>query len=232
VALLAVEQVVVRFGGVVALDEVDLEVDEGAITGLIGPNGAGKTTLFNVICGLQGTEAGHVRLGDDLLDGRSPHRRARAGISRTFQRLEVFGSMTVRDNVRVAAEVRRSWSKEERRGGLAPLDIADSLLDRVGLAGVADARVDALATAPPVLLLDEPSSGLSEAETDEFGELLTGLIADGLGILLVEHDVELVMRVCERIHVLDFGRIISVGSPVEVQRDRNVQSAYLGTAPA
>jgi branched-chain amino acid transport system ATP-binding protein len=246
VALLAVEQVVVRFGGVVALDEVDLEVDEGAITGLIGPNGAGKTTLFNVICGLQGTEAGHVRLGDDLLDGRSPHRRARAGISRTFQRLEVFGSMTVRDNVRVAAEVRRSWSKEERRGGLAPLDIADSLLDRVGLAGVADARVDALptglarlvevarglATAPRVLLLDEPSSGLSEAETDEFGELLTGLIADGLGILLVEHDVELVMRVCERIHVLDFGRIISVGSPVEVQRDRNVQSAYLGTAPA
>jgi branched-chain amino acid transport system ATP-binding protein len=246
VTLLAVEQVVVRFGGVLALDEVDLEVDEGAITGLIGPNGAGKTTLFNVICGLQGTETGHVRLGDDLLDKRSPHHRARAGIARTFQRLEVFGSMTARDNVRVAVEVRRSWSKEARRHGPAPLDRADELLARVGLTEVADARVDALptglarlvevaralATEPRVLLLDEPSSGLSEAETDDFGALLSGLAADGLAILLVEHDVELVMRVCGRIHVLDFGRIIAVGSPAEVQRDSNVQAAYLGTAPS
>ena len=117
VGLLAVEQVVVQFGGVRALDEVDLDVPPAAITGLIGPNGAGKTTLFNVICGLQPTVAGHVRLGDELLDGRSPHHRARLGIARTFQRLEVFGSMSVRDNVRVAAEVRRTLVAGQPPGG-------------------------------------------------------------------------------------------------------------------
>ena len=243
VGLLEVEHVVVHFGGVRALDEVDLAVPPAAVTGLIGPNGAGKTTLFNVICGLQPVHAGRVRLGDDLLDGRSPHQRARLGISRTFQRLEVFGSMTARDNLRVAAEVRRSWSRSDRRTLPAPGDRAEELLERVGLTEVADARVDALptglarlvevgralATEPRALLLDEPSSGLSESETDLFAELLEGLAAEGLAILLVEHDVELVMRVCERIHVLDFGRIIAVGTPAEVQRDPLVQSAYLGT---
>jgi branched-chain amino acid transport system ATP-binding protein len=244
VALLAVEQVAVQFGGVRALDDVDLDVTDGAITGLIGPNGAGKTTLFNVICGLQSTVTGHVRLGDDVLDGRSPHVRARLGIARTFQRLEVFGSMTVRDNLRVAAEVRRSWSRATRRTDPAPGARADELLERVGLAGVADARVDqlstglarlvevgrALASEPRVLLLDEPSSGLDESETNAFGELLEDLVGDGLAVLLVEHDVDLVMRVCSRIHVLDFGRVIAVGTPEKVQHDVNVQAAYLGTA--
>ena len=243
VALLEVEHVVVRFGGVHALDEVDLGVDAAAVTGLIGPNGAGKTTLFNVICGLQPVHAGHVRLGDDVLDGRSPHQRARLGIARTFQRLEVFGSMTVRDNLRVAAEVRRSWSRSDRRTMPSPGERADQLLERVGLVEVAGARVDALPTGlarlvevgralasePRALLLDEPSSGLSESETDLFADLLEGLAAEGLAVLLVEHDVELVMRVCSRIHVLDFGRIIAVGSPAEVQRNPLVQSAYLGT---
>jgi branched-chain amino acid transport system ATP-binding protein len=246
VALLAVEQVVVQFGGVRALDSVDLTVDPDAITGLIGPNGAGKTTLFNVICGLQATTTGHVRLGDDLLDDERPHRRARLGIARTFQRLEVFGSMTVRDNVRVAAEVRRTWARANRRGGPAPLAKADELLERVGLAGMADERVDslptglarlvevarALAAEPRILLLDEPSSGLDEAETDAFGDLLLDLVGDGLAILLVEHDVDLVMRVCTRIHVLDFGRVIAVGTPEEVQHDPNVQAAYLGSGMA
>ncbi len=243
VALLAVEHVVVRFGGVRALDEVDLAVEPAAITGLIGPNGAGKTTLFNVVCGLQPVQVGRVLLGDDVLDGRSPHHRARLGIARTFQRLEVFGSMSVRDNLRVAAEVRRSWSRKDRRTVPAPLERAEELLERVGLVEVADARVDALptglarlvevgralATEPRVLLLDEPSSGLSEEETDAFATLLEGLAAEGLGILLVEHDVELVMRVCSRLHVLDFGRIIAVGTPAQIQRDPLVQSAYLGT---
>ncbi len=242
--LLAVERVVVHFGGVRALDDVDLQVEPAAITGLIGPNGAGKTTLFNVICGLQPTDAGQVRLGDDLLDGVSPHRRARLGIARTFQRLEVFGSMSVRDNIRVAAEVRRTWSRSHRRPGQpAPLDTAAELLERVGLVDVADERVDALPTGsarlvevaralasePRVLLLDEPSSGLDEAETDAFGDLLEDLAASGLAILLVEHDVDLVMRVCARLHVLDFGRVIAVGSPSEVQGDPDVQAAYLGT---
>ena len=244
-ALLTVEQVKVQFGGVRALDDVDLEVAPRSITGLIGPNGAGKTTLFNVICGLQAVASGHVRLGDDLLDRRSPHHRARLGIARTFQRLEVFGSMTARDNVRVAAEVRRSWSRADRRSALPPLTKANQLLDRVGLAQVADERVDALPTGlarlvevgralaaePRVLLLDEPSSGLSESETDDFGDLLTSLADDGLAVLLVEHDVDLVMRVCAEIHVLDFGKMIAVGTPAEVQRDANVQDAYLGTGP-
>ena len=243
VTLLEVEHVVVQFGGVRALDEVDLGVEPAAVTGLIGPNGAGKTTLFNVICGLQPVHAGRVRLGDDLLDGRSPHQRARLGIARTFQRLEVFGSMTVRDNLRVAAEVRRSWSRSDRRTMPSPEARADQVLERVGLVDVASARVDALPTGlarlvevgralasePRALLLDEPSSGLSESETDLFAELLEGLAAEGLAVLLVEHDVELVMRVCSRIHVLDFGRIIAIGSPAEIQRDAIVQSAYLGT---
>jgi len=244
VPLLEVEQVVVRFGGVRALDSVDLGVEAGGITGLIGPNGAGKTTLFNAICGLQAVEEGHIRLGDDDLHGVSPHRRARLGISRTFQRLEVFGSMSARDNIRVAAEVRRTWARANRgAGATAPEVRAAEILELVGLVDVADDRVDALptglarlvevgralATEPRILLLDEPSSGLSESETDDFAELLETLAAGGLGVLLVEHDVELVMRVCSRIHVLDFGRIIAVGTPKEIQRDPLVQAAYLGT---
>ena len=168
------------------------------------------------------------------------------GIARTFQRLEVFGSMSVRDNLRVAAEVRRSWSRADRRTRPAPEARADELLERVGLTEVAGARVDslptglarlvevgrALASEPRALLLDEPSSGLSEEETDVFAGLLEGLAAEGLAILLVEHDVELVMRVCNRLHVLDFGSIIAVGTPAEIQRNPVVQSAYLGTGLA
>jgi branched-chain amino acid transport system ATP-binding protein len=244
VTLLEVEQVLVRFGGVRALDSVELDVRAAEITGLIGPNGAGKTTLFNAICGLQSIDGGHIRLEGTDLGGVSPHRRARLGIARTFQRLEVFGSMTVHDNVRVAAEVRRTWSRANRRvGEPSPEARADQILERVGLSEVAGARVDALptglarlvevgralATEPSVLLLDEPSSGLSEQETDDFAELLVGLASGGLGILLVEHDVDLVMHVCARINVLDFGRVIAVGSPSEVQRDPLVQAAYLGT---
>ena len=246
VALLEVEHVVVQFGGVRALDDVSLAVEPASITGLIGPNGAGKTTLFNVVCGLQPVGAGAVRLQGEPLDGLSPHRRARRGIARTFQRLEVFGSMTVRDNVRVAAEVRRSWARTDRRTTPPPEEVAAGLLERVGLVDVADARVEslptglarlvelarALATQPAVLLLDEPSSGLDEAETGAFADLLEGLAAEGLGVLLVEHDVELVMRVCARLHVLDFGKIIAVGTPAEIQANPVVQAAYLGAEDA
>ena len=245
-ALLDVEQVSVRFGGVQALRFVDLDVAAGEATGLIGPNGAGKTTLFNAICGLQPIEHGCVRLDGEDITKVKAHARARMGIARTFQRLELFGSMTTRDNIRVAADVHRAYS---RRGPGAGEDTAEEraeeLLDRVGLRPVADEQVDALPTGlarlvevgralasrPKLLLLDEPSSGLSEEETDDFAALLEGLAADGLGILLVEHDVELVMRVCTRIHVLDFGEVIAAGSPAEVQRNELVQTAYLGTAP-
>ena len=235
--LLDVEDVTVTFGGLRALDAVGLDVAAGSVTGLIGPNGAGKTTLFNVICGFQATSGGCVRLDGRDLAGVRPHQRTRLGVARTFQRLEVFGSLSVRENVLVAAEVRRRWDKT----GDPPDRVADELIDRIGLRKVAKRRVDsmptgmarlvelarALASKPTLLLLDEPSSGLDERESDELATLLPELAADGLGVLLVEHDVELVMKVCTRIHVLDFGRILAVGSPREIQANKTVQAAYL-----
>jgi branched-chain amino acid transport system ATP-binding protein len=239
VARLEVAGVEVRFGGVVALRGVDLVVDSGRVTGLIGPNGAGKTTLFNVVTGLQKPQAGRVLLDGDEIVAMAPHRRARLGIARTFQRLEIFGSLTVRENILVAAEIRRRWARD----GSNPRRVAESVIDRVGLRPVARERCDtlptgmarlvevgrSLATQPQVLLLDEPSSGLDEQETDDLADLLLDLAGDGMGVLLVEHDVEMVMSVCRVIHVLDFGRILAVGSPAEIQSDPEVRAAYLGT---
>lgn len=237
-SLLEVSDVTVRFGGNLALDAVSLQVSAGSVTGLIGPNGAGKTTMFNVITGLQPVDAGRVALDGTDITGVRPFRRARAGIARTFQRLESFGSMTVRENILVAAEVRRD------RDGVAPRVATDALLDRLSLGDVADERTEelptgrarlveiarALATRPKLLLLDEPASGLSETESDGLAALLTELADGGLSILLVEHDVPLVMRVCAQIFVLDFGAVLASGSAREIQADRNVQEAYLGTA--
>ena len=235
--LLQVDEVTVRFGGVTALEAVTMDADGGYVTGLIGPNGAGKTTLFNVITGLQDPTRGRVRIdGKDA--ARRAHVRARAGVARTFQRLEVFGSLTARENVLVAAEIRRRWARDKSK----PRDVAEELIDRVGIREFADERGDnlptgrarlvelarALATQPRLLLLDEPGSGLDTNETEAFGQLLLDLAADGLAILLVEHDVELVMRVCARIHVLDFGRVIAQGTAQEIQADPRVQAAYLG----
>lgn len=238
-ALLQVEKVSVSFGGVRALDGVSLEADPGYITGLIGPNGAGKTTLFNVICGLQQTEDGTVTFDGKDVGSLKPYERARLGLGRTFQRLEVFDSLTVFDNVLVAAEIRKGRSRD----GTSPRDDSQRIVDRVGLASVAQARVDslptgtarlvelarALATRPSLILLDEPSSGLSEKESDDLASLLVALAEEGLAILLVEHAMELVMGVSRRIFVLDFGRVLAVGTPSEVQKDPAVQAAYLGT---
>jgi len=228
----------VQFGGLQALSDVDLDVEAGSITGLIGPNGAGKTTMFNVICGLQPTTTGRVTYDGKDVTGLKTHERARLGIARTFQRLEVFGSLTARENILVGAEIRARWSKDK----VDAHAVTEEVLDRVEIRRVQDHRVDtmptglarlvelgrALAAAPKLLLLDEPSSGLSEEETVFFAALLRSLTAEGLGILLVEHDVELVMDVCTRIHVLDFGRKIAAGTPKEVQQDKAVQAAYLG----
>ena len=233
--ILETREVSVRFGGHMAVNEVSLSVEEGRITGLIGPNGAGKTTTFNVITGLQPPSRGRVQLAGKDITAMSAHRRARAGIARTFQRLELFGSLSVRDNVITAAELNRV-------DGQDPKAAADALLDRVGLSDDAAKRADslptgaarlvelarALACRPRVLLLDEPASGLDDAETDRFAELLTDLAGDGLGILLVEHDVPLVMRLCTEITVLNFGEVLATGSPAQIQKDQTVIDAYLG----
>jgi branched-chain amino acid transport system ATP-binding protein len=236
--LLRTADVVVRFGGIHALNSVDLEVDAGVVTGLIGPNGAGKTTLFNVISGLQTPTRGRVYLDGKDITSKPVHQRARLGLARTFQRLEIFGSLTVRDNVRVAAEVRRRVTRQRLDTG----ELAQQLMERVGIAHLADQRADtlstgqarltelarALATTPRLLLLDEPGSGLDSSESDEFGRLLIDLAADGLGVLMVEHDMELVMKVCSHIHVLDFGVKIAEGTAGQIRADPAVQAAYLG----
>jgi branched-chain amino acid transport system ATP-binding protein len=232
-ALLECRGITVRFGGHVALDHVDVEADAGLVTGLIGPNGAGKTTLFNAVCGLISPAAGSVRLDGRELTSLAPYKRARRGMARTFQRLELFALLSVRENVMVAGEVRSNYA----RG-----DEVERIIERVGLADRIDDRVDelptgqarlveiarALATRPRVLLLDEPASGLDERETDQLGALLRSLAAEGIAVLLVEHDVHLVMEVCDLIHVLDFGRIIAVGDAHTIRTDEAVLAAYLG----
>jgi len=238
VGLLEVEQISVRFGGRMALQDVDLSVEPSRITGLIGPNGAGKTTLFNVITGLQEPTRGRVVLNGIDVTGFAPHERAQRGLARTFQRLELFGSLTARENLEVAAEIRRRWSSP----GPGPEERVEAAIELVGMRAFVDRRADqlttgqarlvelgrALVTRPKVLLLDEPASGLDAAETESFARLLRSLTRTGTALLLVEHDMGLVMRTCETIYVLDYGRVIARGSPAEVQRDQRVLDAYLG----
>jgi branched-chain amino acid transport system ATP-binding protein len=238
VPLLALDRARLSFGGIVALDDVSLEVAEDSIVGLIGPNGAGKTTAFNAITRLYRLDSGDV-----VFDGRSlkrvrPSRVIRLGIARTFQNLELFPTLTVLENVLVGAHVstRLQREREQRRQALATLDdvgIAEhanrpasglpfGTLKRIELAR-------ALASKPRLLLLDEPAGGLNHVEVDELGGLIRRLRDEHeLTILLVEHHMRLVMAVCEHVHVLDFGRTIAAGTPAEVQRDPAVIAAYLG----
>ena len=230
----------VRFGGNIALDDVSISVEAGSITGLIGPNGAGKTTLFNTITGLQPLTGGQIIFNDKDVTKEPPHKRTRMGLARTFQRLELFTTLSVRDNVRVAGEIRNHWSLRTTK-----MDVnaeTDRIISLVGLSDVADrevgeiptgkARVVELARAlmiqPTLVLLDEPASGQTEEETGQFGQLLRDLAGEGLGICLVEHDMSLVMQVCETIHVLDFGRMIASGSAESVRNNPTVIDAYLG----
>ena len=235
--MLLVEEVTVNFGGLRAIDALDLDVPGGMITGLIGPNGAGKTTAFNVVTGLQRPDSGRVVLDGRDITSIGPSARARLGLGRTFQRLELFGSLSARDNVLVALESRGVHGRRARQ-------LADELLERIGLQSVAGAQADilptgmarllelarALACEPKVLLLDEPSSGLGSGDTERLGDLLSELAGLGVAVLLVEHDMGLVMRVCSKIYVLDFGRLIASGNAAEVSADPLVQAAYLGTA--
>jgi branched-chain amino acid transport system ATP-binding protein len=242
-SLLSCDDVTVRFGGLVALDGVHLSAATGQITGLIGPNGAGKTTLFNVLTGVLAPTKGTVRYDGKDVTSWPPHRRGRDGIARTFQRLELFIGLTVYDNLLSAHEASISGgvlgrqSKEGRH-------CVDEVVERLGLQTIAlrpagelptgQGRLvelgRAMCTNPRLLLLDEPSSGLDSVETDRFRDVLLDLVAvDDIAILLVEHDMGLVMEVCDAITVLDFGRVISVGTPDEVRNDPAVISAYLGS---
>ena len=239
-AALDVRAVTVRFGGNLALNAADLVAEAGTVTGLIGPNGAGKTTLFNVICGLQPPAAGRVSVDGRDVTKLPPYKRARAGLARTFQRLELFSLLSVRSNIQVAARAAHA-----RERSLDPSRLTDELLHRVGLHAIADVRADelptgqarlvelarALATQPRVLLLDEPASGQDDRETEAFAELLHELADEGLAVVLVEHDVHLVMRTCAVVHVLDFGQVLAVGTPDEIQHNELVLNAYLGATP-
>ena len=235
--MLRAEGVSVSFGGIRALKDISLKVEPGMVTGLIGPNGAGKTTIFNVIAGLQRPDAGEIWLGDRDITGLGALKRARLGVARTFQRLETFGSLSTREDVLVALESRRGLVPRRQRS-----DRADQLLERVGLTAVSDLPADvlstgnarrmelarALATEPKVLLLDEASSGLDTYEKEEFAGLLTFTASSGVAVLLVEHDMDLVMRICENLFVLDFGELLAEGDPEAIRRNATVQRAYLG----
>ena len=235
-AALDVREVTVRFGGNVALDYVSLSAAPGLVTGLIGPNGAGKTTLFNVITGLLPPSGGLVLIeGTDVSKVR-PSSRARLGMARTFQRLELFSLLSVRENVRVAVDIRRT-------GGNDPQGFVDAIIERVGLSDVADARVDSLSTGRARLVeLGRALATKPEDPPARRARIRTGRERDrgirataarararGIAVVLVEHDMQLVMQVCDMIHVLDFGRIIAAGTPHEIQHDEAVLAAYLGT---
>lgn len=251
--LLAAREVVVRYGGLVAVDGVSLEVPSRSVVGLVGPNGAGKSTLFAVLSGLLRPQAGTVLFAGADVTRTTAQARARRGLARTFQHPEIFFTMTVREHLLLAYRARHARRRVLTDALLAPsrwrCDAAEDervegLLDRLGLRAAEHRRVAtlplgllrrlevarALAAEPRLLLLDEPSSGLDVRETAELREVLDAAVkAEGLSLLMVEHDLDLVLGLSERVYVLDFGKLIADGTPAEIRRSRAVQDAYLGT---
>lgn len=249
-AVLTVENISKHFGGLTALDQVSLQVKAGEIFGLIGPNGAGKTTLFNVITALYEPDSGQVHLRKQMLSGCKPHEVAQHGLARTFQNIRLFANMSALENAMVGRHVRthagvfgailrdRATRAEEQ----ATAGRAQELLDYVGIGKHAhqlarylaygDQRrleiARALATDPVLLALDEPAAGMNPSETESLMALLTRLRADGTTILLIEHDMRLVMGLCDRVAVLDYGKKIAQGTPAAVRADARVIEAYLG----
>jgi ABC-type branched-subunit amino acid transport system ATPase component len=243
--LLATEGLTVRFGGVVAVDDVSLTVEAGRLVGIIGPNGAGKTTFIDAVSGLVGS-SGEVRFEGDRISRWSAHRRARAGMGRTFQSLELFDEFTIEENLLVTAEAGRRWSFMadliRPRADQDAVRTVAAALERVGLSDRAGAYppelslgenklvsiARALAGGARVLLLDEPAAGLNSEDSLALGQTLRELVAGDLTIVLVDHDMGLVLGVCDVIHVLNFGALIASGNPGEIRNNPDVIEAYLG----
>lgn len=234
---LSAQGIVVRFGGLLAIDSVDFEMNTGEIVGLIGPNGAGKTTLVNVLTGFQDPTEGIVCLDDSAMTSESPQKRARRGIARTFQGARLFADMSVMENVEVSG-VGQGLSRKAARAR------AEEALDLLGLQDLAGRQASDLSTGqerrlqvaraaamkPRFLFLDEPAAGLNESESDQLLQVITGLPGlIGCGVLLIEHDMRVIMSACSRLVVLDNGAVLKVGTPEEVRADQAVIDAYLGS---
>jgi branched-chain amino acid transport system ATP-binding protein len=249
-ALLRVEGLSITYGGMHANRDVNVEVAPGQLVGLIGPNGAGKTSFLDAVSGFTPASGGSISFGDTDITGAPAHARARAGIGRTFQAVELFDDLSVRENLLVAAEPKKWWTPiadmvAPRRSDDAHARVDESLA-AVGLQSVSEWMPEelsngqrklvgvarALAAEPKLLLLDEPAAGLDSDESLALGQVLRRLVGEGLAILLIDHDMGLVLGVCDELYVLDFGKLIAHGTPAEIKADPAVISAYLGEQAA